>query len=98
MNDSVQPWTKSRGDCAAKQCGDWAVTDPQGHGEDRSRQQTKAGLMPWDMPRFRNWIAVAKVHVLVEKAMAAGLAALRFKLPHDDITMTSWPMSTGFQA
>jgi hypothetical protein len=75
-----------------------AVTDPQGHGEDRSRQQTEAGLMPWDMPRFRNWIAVAKVHGLVEKAMAAGLAPLLFKLPHDDITMTSWPMSTGFQA
>ena len=54
--------------------------------------------MPWDMPRFRNWIAVAKVHGLVEKAMAAGLAPLLFKLPHDDITMTSWPMSTGFQA
>jgi len=48
-----------------------AVTDPQGHGEDRSGQQTDAGLMPWDMPRFRNWIAVAKVHGLVEKAMAA---------------------------
>jgi MarR family transcriptional regulator, organic hydroperoxide resistance regulator len=41
--------------------------------------------MPWDMPRFRNWIAVAKVHVLVERAMAAGLAPLLFKLPHDDI-------------
>jgi hypothetical protein len=54
--------------------------------------------MPWDMPRFRNWIAVAKVHVLVEKAMAAGLAPLLFKLPHDDITMTSCPIPTGFQA
>ena len=59
-----------------------AVTDPQGNGEDKPRQQTEAGLTPWDMPRFCNWIAVAKVHVLVEKATAAGLAPLLFKLPH----------------
>lgn len=44
-----------------------------------------AGTMPWDMPRYRNWIAVAKVHALVEKAMAAGLAPLGLKLPHYDI-------------
>jgi MarR family transcriptional regulator, organic hydroperoxide resistance regulator len=40
---------------------------------------------PWEMPRFRNWIAVGKVHLLVEKAMAAGLAPLGLKLPHYDI-------------
>ena len=61
------------------------MSDPQGNGEDKSRPRTEAGLMPWDMPRFRNWIAVAKVHVLVEKAMAAGLAPLALKLPHYDI-------------
>jgi DNA-binding MarR family transcriptional regulator len=37
------------------------------------------------MPRFRNWIAVAKVHQLVERAMTAGLAPLGLKLPHYDI-------------
>jgi MarR family transcriptional regulator, organic hydroperoxide resistance regulator len=41
--------------------------------------------MPWEMPRFRNWIAVAKVHVLVEKAMAAGLQPLGLKLVQYDI-------------
>jgi MarR family transcriptional regulator, organic hydroperoxide resistance regulator len=41
--------------------------------------------MPWMVPRFRNWIAVAKVHALVEKAMTAGLAPLGLKLPHYDI-------------
>jgi MarR family transcriptional regulator, organic hydroperoxide resistance regulator len=41
--------------------------------------------MPWMMPRFRNWIAVAKVHALVEKAMTTGLAPLGLKLPHYDI-------------
>lgn len=40
---------------------------------------------PWELPRFRNWISVAKVHLLVEKAMAAGLAPLGLKLPHYDI-------------
>jgi MarR family transcriptional regulator, organic hydroperoxide resistance regulator len=37
------------------------------------------------MPRYRNWIAVAKVHALVEKAMTAGLAPFGLKLPHYDI-------------
>jgi MarR family transcriptional regulator, organic hydroperoxide resistance regulator len=41
--------------------------------------------LPWMMPRYRNWIAVAKVHALVEKAMTAGLLPLELKLPHYDI-------------
>ncbi|MGL4637037.1 MAG: MarR family winged helix-turn-helix transcriptional regulator [Beijerinckiaceae bacterium] len=41
--------------------------------------------VPWDMPRFRNWVAVAKVHALVEKAMGNALAPLGLKLPHYDI-------------
>jgi MarR family transcriptional regulator, organic hydroperoxide resistance regulator len=41
--------------------------------------------LPWDLPRFRNWIAVAKVNQLVEKAMTSGLAPLDLKLPHFDI-------------
>jgi MarR family transcriptional regulator, organic hydroperoxide resistance regulator len=40
---------------------------------------------PWTMPRYRNWIAVGKVHVLVERAMTAGLQPLGLKLPHYDI-------------
>jgi MarR family transcriptional regulator, organic hydroperoxide resistance regulator len=44
-----------------------------------------ASEVPWDLPRFRNWIAVAKVHALVEKAMGVGLAPLGLKLPHYDI-------------
>jgi MarR family transcriptional regulator, organic hydroperoxide resistance regulator len=45
----------------------------------------KESAAPWDLPRFRNWIAVAKVHLLVEKAMMQGLAPLGLKLPHYDI-------------
>jgi DNA-binding MarR family transcriptional regulator len=37
------------------------------------------------MPRFRNWIVVAKVNQLVEKAMAADFAPLGLKVPHYDI-------------
>ena len=40
---------------------------------------------PWDLPRYRNWIAVAKVHALVEKTMTTALAPLGLKLPHYDI-------------
>lgn len=40
---------------------------------------------PWDMPRFRNWIAVAKVCALVQRDIGAGLAPLNLKLPQYDI-------------
>src|SRR5688572_25369970 len=48
---------------------------------------------PWEMPRFRNWIAVAKVYQLVCKAMSEALAPLDLKLPHYDIlaTIARWP-------
>lgn len=45
---------------------------------------------PWDMPRYRNWIAVGKVHALVEKAMTAGLQPLGLKLPHYDILANAY--------
>jgi DNA-binding MarR family transcriptional regulator len=41
--------------------------------------------LPWELPRFRNWVSVAKVHALVEKAMSSRLAPLGLKLPHYDI-------------
>jgi MarR family transcriptional regulator, organic hydroperoxide resistance regulator len=44
----------------------------------------------WSMPRFRNWIAVAKVHLMVEKALAARLQLLGLKLPHHDMLMNIW--------
>jgi MarR family transcriptional regulator, organic hydroperoxide resistance regulator len=47
--------------------------------------KTSGSDLPWELPRFRNWIAVAKVHVLVEKAMTTRLASLDLKLPHYDI-------------
>lgn len=42
------------------------------------------------MPRYRNWIAVAKVHAMVEKAMTKGLLPLGLKLPHYDILANAY--------
>ncbi|MDC7684832.1 MarR family winged helix-turn-helix transcriptional regulator [Asticcacaulis sp. BYS171W] len=42
-------------------------------------------ILPWDMPRFRNWIAVAKAHQMVEKVLGARLAPLGLKLAQHDI-------------
>jgi MarR family transcriptional regulator, organic hydroperoxide resistance regulator len=41
--------------------------------------------MPWDMPRFRNWIAVAKVHMLVDRTLTSGLQPLGLKCVQYDI-------------
>ncbi|MET0606712.1 MAG: MarR family transcriptional regulator [Beijerinckiaceae bacterium] len=46
------------------------------------------GPKPWEMPRFRNWIAVARVYQLVCKSMTEALASLDLKLPHYDILAT----------
>jgi MarR family transcriptional regulator, organic hydroperoxide resistance regulator len=41
--------------------------------------------LPWELPRYRNWVAVAKVHIMVERLMTAQLMPLDLKLPHYDI-------------
>jgi len=40
--------------------------------------------MPWDLARFRNWVACGKVNLLVRKAMSEGLADLGLDLPQYD--------------
>jgi MarR family transcriptional regulator, organic hydroperoxide resistance regulator len=40
---------------------------------------------PWEMPRFRNWIAVAKVHMLVDRMLTAALQPLGLKCVQYDI-------------
>jgi DNA-binding MarR family transcriptional regulator len=42
-------------------------------------------MMPWELPRFRNWIAVAKVHLLVDRALTEGLQPLDLKCVQYDI-------------
>lgn len=41
--------------------------------------------LPWDLPRFRNWIAVARVHNLWEKTFGEALAPLGIQVAHYDV-------------
>jgi len=45
----------------------------------------KDQALPWDNPRFRNWIAVARACQVVNQRLARELAALDIKVPHLDI-------------
>lgn len=51
-----------------------------GSGPEPARQ-----LLPWDLPRFRNWISVARVHTLWEKAFGEALAPLDIQVAHYDV-------------
>jgi MarR family transcriptional regulator, organic hydroperoxide resistance regulator len=53
--------------------------------QDAIEDDGRAPVMPWEMPRFRNWIAVAKVHMLVDRAMTAGMQPLGLKCVQYDI-------------
>src|SRR6478735_1598475 len=41
--------------------------------------------LPWDHPRFRSWIAVARACQLKQQSLGRSLAALDIKTPHLDI-------------
>lgn len=41
--------------------------------------------LPWELPRFRNWIAVARAHSLWEKLFGEALAPLGIQLAHYDV-------------
>jgi MarR family transcriptional regulator, organic hydroperoxide resistance regulator len=41
--------------------------------------------LPWNMPRFRNWVAVAKVNQLVKRAMQDGLAGVGLEFPQYEL-------------
>lgn len=47
--------------------------------------QVKAQILPWDLPRFRNWIAVARVHSLWEKVISEAMAPLGIQVAHYDV-------------
>ena len=40
---------------------------------------------PWDLPRFRNWLAVARVHQLWKKVFGEALAPLGIQVAHYDV-------------
>ena len=43
--------------------------------------------LPWDNPRFRNWVAVARACHAIERALAAKLAPLDLKPAQLDVLM-----------
>ncbi|MCK8778662.1 MarR family transcriptional regulator [Rhizobium sp. NTR19] len=45
----------------------------------------KKQSLPWDHPRFRSWIAVARACQMMQSVLARELAALDIKPPHLDI-------------
>ena len=51
-----------------------------------NKQELSLGL-PWDNPRFRNWVAVARACHAVERAVAAALTPLDLKPAQLDVLM-----------
>ncbi len=53
----------------------------------RPNQRLPNQRLPWDNPRFRNWIAVIRAEKAVIRAVMQALAPLGMKLHHLDILM-----------
>lgn len=47
----------------------------------------KSQVLPWDNPRFRNWVAIGKAAHVVERAMTEDLKPLGLKPAHLDMLM-----------
>lgn len=52
-----------------------------------NKMQDKTQKLPWDNPRFKNWIAVARAGKAVERALAKGLATFDLKIADLDVLM-----------
>ncbi|WP_183650886.1 MarR family winged helix-turn-helix transcriptional regulator [Brucella daejeonensis] len=52
-----------------------------------NKMQDETQKLPWDNPRFRNWIAVARTGKAVERALAQGLSTLDLKIADLDVLM-----------
>ncbi|MCI1002874.1 MULTISPECIES: MarR family winged helix-turn-helix transcriptional regulator [Brucella/Ochrobactrum group] len=52
-----------------------------------NKMQDKNQKLPWDNPRFKNWIAVARAGKAVERALAQGLAPFDLKIADLDVLM-----------
>ncbi|RDJ21756.1 MarR family transcriptional regulator [Bosea caraganae] len=47
--------------------------------------QADRQVLPWELPRFHNWIAVARVHALWKKVFSEALAPLGIQVAHYDV-------------
>ena len=52
-----------------------------------NNKQEPSQSLPWDNPRFRNWVAVARACHAVERAVAAALVPLDLKPAQLDVLM-----------
>jgi DNA-binding MarR family transcriptional regulator len=50
-----------------------------------NKKQASNSPLPWDNPRFRNWIAVARACNAMQTVMSRALQPLDLKTPHLDI-------------
>jgi DNA-binding MarR family transcriptional regulator len=68
---------------------------PDGHGthsksfnhEQYCSIMNKSQALPWDNPRFRNWVAIGRAAHVVERAMSEDLKPLGLKSAHLDMLM-----------
>jgi DNA-binding MarR family transcriptional regulator len=51
------------------------------------KQEQSATVLPWENPRFRNWVAVAKAAHVVERAIGEALKPLDLKAAQLDMMM-----------
>jgi DNA-binding MarR family transcriptional regulator len=47
----------------------------------------KKQVLPWDNPRFKNWVALVRAHNAVERALTKALQPLNLKTAHLDILL-----------
>src|SRR5690606_26667100 len=55
--------------------------------EQSSTNMNKKQALPWDNPRFRNWIAVVRAEKAVVRALTRALAPLDLKIGQLDVLM-----------
>jgi DNA-binding MarR family transcriptional regulator len=53
--------------------------------EQYTTTMNKNQSLPWDHPRFRSWIAVARACQLMQQSLGRSLSELDIKTPHLDI-------------
>lgn len=60
--------------------------DPSARMVDLEKGQLAGGYeFPWEMPRYRNWIAVGKANQLVKRALGERLSRVGLDFPHYEI-------------
>lgn len=53
--------------------------------EDTRASMTEARQFPWDHPRFKSWVSVARACQVMNQALSREIASLDIKPPHLDI-------------